>query len=218
MKIKKVIICKEVGEYTLNTSILKSYIPKAGDVAIFEVLEIGKHDSIQSTNGNNSYIFPGDLIMNAFGNRYATGQFEGYVPTKYLEKYQILGKGGAVGELISMNVKLLNVGPTELKLIGYAVDSNGNVINTKYLNQTPVTFEPLRQRSPKIYLSIGSSMDTYSIIISCGSTVSFIVSGIGVALIVNILAGTPISIIVFSSSSLKSVLINSLEILLSFLI
>ena len=160
MKIKKVIICKEVGEYTLNTSILKSYIPKAGDVAIFEVLEIGKHDSIQSTNGNNSYIFPGDLIMNAFGNRYATGQFEGYVPTKYLEKYQILGKGGAVGELISMNVKLLNVGPTELKLIGYAVDSNGNVINTKYLNQTPVTFEPLRQRSPKIYLSIGSSMDS----------------------------------------------------------
>lgn len=160
MKLKRSIICKGVQEFTLDDTINITYIPKAGDVAIFEVIEIGKHDSIQSTNGNNAYIFPGDRIMMAFGNRYATGQFEGYVPTKYLEKYQILGKGGAVGELASMNVKLNDIGATDVKLIGYASDIDGKVINTLYLDDTELTFETSKSRTAKIILSIGSSMDS----------------------------------------------------------
>lgn len=160
MKLKRSIICKGVQEYNLDETIIRTYIPKAGDVAVFEVLEIGKHDSIQSTNGNNAYIFPGDRIMMAFGNRYATGQFEGYVPGTYLEKYQILGKGGAVGELKSMNVKLNDIGATDVKLIGYATDIDGKVINTKYLDDAEVAFDELKIRLPKIILSIGSSMDS----------------------------------------------------------
>lgn len=160
MKLKKSIICRGVEDYILNPSINELHVPEAGDIAIFEVLEIGKHDSIQSTNGNNTYIFPGDQIMMAFGNRYATGQFEGYVPNKYLEKYQILGKGGAVGELTSMNVKLLDVGATDVKLIGYATDLNGSVLNTKYLGENEMTFGADNHKTPKIILSIGSSMDS----------------------------------------------------------
>lgn len=160
MKLKKSIICKGIEEFTLDSTINKTYLPKAGDVAVFEVLDLGKHDSIQSVNGNNAYIFPGDQIMMAFGNRYATGQFEGYVPTKHLEKYQILGKGGAVGELTSMNVKLLDIGATDVKLVGYATDENGAVINTKYLNEDEVSFDSDKNNLPKIILSIGSSMDS----------------------------------------------------------
>jgi hypothetical protein len=129
-------------------------------VAVFKVLSTGKHDAIQGVNGNNTYIFEGDYVMLAFGNRYATGQFEGYVPEGYLPRYQILGKGGAVGRLESMNVKLRKVGATDLRLVGYATNAEGKVINTKYMNKSEVTFNPKTIRTPKIILSIGASMDS----------------------------------------------------------
>jgi len=156
---KKAIICKEVGELNNNSKINKTQIPKAGDVAVFEVLELGKHTSIQAVGGNNAYIFPGDEVMMAFGNRYATGQFEGYVPHRYLEEYQILGKGGAVGELASMHSKLIDTGASNVKLVGYAVNGENEVINTKYLNDVELKFKPKANR-PKIILSLGSSMDS----------------------------------------------------------
>ncbi len=160
MLIKKSIICKDVETFKINSAIKKTHLPKAGDVAVFKVLKTGKHDSIQGPNGNNTYIFEGDYVMLAFGNRYATGQFEGYVPDGYLNRYQILGKGGAVGRLESMNVKLHKVGATDLRLVGYATDTEGNVINTKYMTKSEVVFNPNTKRSPKIVLSIGASMDS----------------------------------------------------------
>lgn len=160
MLIKKAIICKNIEEYKINSSIKKTHVPKAGDVAVFKVLSTGKHDAIQGVNGNNTFIFEGDHVMLAFGNRYATGQFEGYVPEGYLPRYQILGKGGAVGRLESMNVKLRKVGATDLRLVGYATNAEGKVINTKYLNKTEITFNPKAVRTPKIILSIGASMDS----------------------------------------------------------
>ena len=160
MLIKKAIICKDVEEFNINSSIKKTHVPKAGDVAVFKVLSTGKHDAIQGVNGNNTYIFEGDYVMLAFGTRYATGQFEGYVPEGYLPRYQILGKGGAVGRLESMNVKLRKVGATDLRLVGYATNTEGKVINTKYMNKSEVTFNPKTIRTPKIILSIGASMDS----------------------------------------------------------
>ena len=71
--IKKTIIAKNIKDFRINEKINKTYIPVAGDLAVFKVIELGKHESIQGENENNTYIFPGDYIMAAFGNRYATG-------------------------------------------------------------------------------------------------------------------------------------------------
>ncbi|WP_372792475.1 hypothetical protein [Lutibacter sp.] len=136
-------------------------MPKAGDVAIFKVKDIGKHNRIQSTNGNNKYILPGDLIMGAFGNRYATEQMEGYVPDTYHNSYHILGQGGAIGILKSIHTKFELVGPTTLSLIGYLVHENGEVINTKYLNDEITTYKSIPLNTdPKVILSLGTSMDS----------------------------------------------------------
>lgn len=159
-KLKKSIIVKQVKDFKINKSIKKTHQPIAGDVAIFKVDNIGKHSSIQGVNGNNYYIFPGDYIMAAFGNRYATGQFEGYVSEGYQQRYQILGKGGAIGTLASMHAKLEKVGATTLKLVGYAVDGNNKVINTKYLTESPEVFNPYRSRNYEVILSVGASMDS----------------------------------------------------------
>jgi dethiobiotin synthetase len=159
-KIKKAIICKNVKTYSINRLINKTYVPKSGDVAIFRVLELGKHIAIQGYHGKNTYLFPGDYIMATFANRYASGQFEGYVPDKYYLQYQILGMGGAVGVLASMHYKFEKIGATQLKLVGYATDENKEVINTHYLGNKKVNFSPRKRRKSKIILSIGSSMDS----------------------------------------------------------
>lgn len=159
-KLKRTIITNGIEGFRLSKSIRKTHIPKAGDVAVFKVMEIGKHDSIQAQSGNNCYIFPGDHILAAFGNRYATDQFEGYVPDKYHSAYHILGKGGAIGILASMHEKLELVGPTTLQLVGYATDQSGQVINTKYLSQPEVKFVKKRNRPYQVILSLGASMDS----------------------------------------------------------
>ena len=158
--IKKSNICKHVNHYQINTKIAKSHQPIAGDVAIFEVVSIGSLNAVQDFEGRNCYIFPGDHIMLAFGNRYASNQFEGYVPEGYHPEYDFIGKGGVAGIAVSMYYKLLTKGPTKLKLIGYASDNDGEVINTIYYHQKATRFNPKKVRPFKTILSIGSSMDS----------------------------------------------------------
>ncbi len=159
-KIKKSIITKSIKDFKIDRSIKRTYLPKLGDVAVFQVLTIGKHKAVQGENGNNSYLFPGDKILATFGTRYASNQFEGYLPTKYHSKYQILGQGGVVGILESMHAKFEDIGATEVRLVGYAVNENGDVLNTKYNIYEPMNFEPFKQRNYKTYLSVGASMDS----------------------------------------------------------
>ncbi len=160
-KIKKAIICKNVTSTIINKQMKKVYMPKAGDVAIFKVKTVGKHTRIQSVGGTNKFLLPGDLIMATFGNRYATGQMEGYVPNTYHTTYHILGQGGAIGILKSMHIKFERIGPTTLSLVGYVVDTDGVVINTKYLGCKATRSKPIPlNNNPKIILSLGTSMDS----------------------------------------------------------
>lgn len=159
-EIKNTIICKQVRSFGISTAYNDSHIPQAGDVGIFEVLKIGKHKAVQGASGKNTYIFPGDHIMAAFGNRYATNQFEGYVPEKIMDTYQILGQGGCIGVLHSSHARFELIGATELRLVGFAVNGSEEIINTRYLTEKPVKFRPRKRRSYEVILSVGSSMDS----------------------------------------------------------
>lgn len=158
--IKKSLICRDIKTFRLDTSLKHTYQPQTGDVAIFEVKKIGRHAAIQGTGGSNKYIFPGDKVMLAFGNRYASEQFEGYIPKEWQPTYHVLGKGGCVGVVESMHKRMTLRGPTELELIGYAVDVDGKVINTRYLSRTRVSFDSLPPKSYKLILSLGTGMDS----------------------------------------------------------
>lgn len=159
MSIKKAIITKEVIDYSINSDINLTHIPKAGDVAVFKVKEIGKHTRIQCVDGKSRYIYPNDLVLMAFGTRYATNQIEGYVPIKPLEEYHILGQGGVVGEMKSIHHKF-EKGATTLELIGYAVTPQNQVINTKYFNASEIRFSEHNNSNIPIVLSVGGSMDS----------------------------------------------------------
>lgn len=160
-RIKKTYICRQVDNWQLKTEIPEGYYPQAGDVGIFEVLHIGKHRSIQNDSKRNSTIIEGDQIMAAFGTRYATAQFEGYVPEHVNQELHILGAGGTIGVVESMHYKYEDIGPTKLRIIGLVTDRKGKIINTKSLmHKEMVAFSGAAASATKIILSLGSSMDS----------------------------------------------------------
>lgn len=160
-RIKKAYICRGIDACSINENIIEKHNPRVGDVAVFEVLEIGKHSTIQGEEKRNVRIYPGDFMMAAFGTRYATEQFEGYVPDKPMGEYHILGAGGTVGVIHSMHAKFNDIGPTRLKLIGYVTNSSGQLLNTKELKQSEmIPYSGVMQSLTRVILSIGSSMDS----------------------------------------------------------
>lgn len=160
-RIKKAYICKDIKDYNIDETSLNDYRPRVGDVGIFEIIKIGKHKTVEDEDKRNARIIPNDLMMAAFGNRYATAQFEGYVPDNCNEELHILGAGGIVGVVHSMHYNYIDIGPTTIKLVGLVKDNLGNVINTKGIQQSDmVSFTGAGATATKVILSVGSSMDS----------------------------------------------------------
>lgn len=160
VKIKKTISCAAISYEKIDSSKNLEYIPKIGDVALFQVLSIGKHKTVQSESKRNVTILKGDYILAAFANRYATAQFEGYVPEKPTQILDILGAGGAIGIVKSKNAAFEDIEPTKLKLIGYATNGKDEVVNTLYFNTLRSKFRGEVPENAKVFLSIGSTMDS----------------------------------------------------------
>ncbi len=155
-KIKKSFACRSVTGFTIDSDLSPYYSPKAGDVGIFKVRN-PSGNMLMDAQGIAHHLFEGDLIMAAYGNRYATNQYEGYVPTKPISTCELIARGGVVGCLSSVNLTFKGT-PASLELVGYAIDKNKKVINTiqrhKLFTFNPHTF------IPKVILSVGSSMDS----------------------------------------------------------
>ena len=173
-KIKKSLICKDIIDFDINTTIPEDFSPKTGDVIIVEVLKIGKHKRIQSEYNRNMTILPEDLLMVVFGNRYATAQFEGYVPEKIEEELDILGAGGVIGVLKSFHQQYALTGSTKVRPIGLVVSKEGEIINTKKIkSDSLLVFNKALENKSKIILSLGASMDSGK-----STTASYIVHGL----------------------------------------
>jgi hypothetical protein len=158
MNIKRTIASKCVGEFNLDTSSLETHSIKAGDLGVFEIIEPGQHTSVQMTDGRNHSIFPGDLILASFADRYATSQFEGYIPKAPMSEYHIIGGGGVIGIVHSKNYALKDIEPTTVRQVGYCTDAQQKIINTKFFQTERKSF---RGDVPaKIILSVGSTMDS----------------------------------------------------------
>ncbi len=147
---------------------------KAGDLAIFEVVELGRHVSAQMADGKVRSIFPGDRIMAAFTDRYATSQFEGYVPDAPQPLYHMIAAGGAIGIVKSKHYSLKDIEPTTVRLVGYCCDMSGDVINLKFKYAKRIPYRG--EVGPKVILSIGSTMDSGKT-----TTAAFVSRGLAVA-------------------------------------
>lgn len=128
--------------------------PRAGDIVAAEVVSIGKHTTLENRQGIVQHIFPGDRFVGAFGNRYATDQYEGYVPEELQEEFDLLSVGGVCGLVASQHASMQP--PTRLRLLGAMCDQQGKALN---LSQHRL---PSRHSSStcELILVVGASMNS----------------------------------------------------------
>ena len=129
-----------------------SRAPKAHDVMIGRVVEMGRHTGLELDSGRKAKFFVGDLLGLVFGHRYATRQFLGEVPP-LLNHYHILSQGGVCGRVVSAPPRFSD--PTLIEPLGYFSTDAGQIANLRTFAKPPIA-DPPRIRTT---LVVGSSMD-----------------------------------------------------------
>ncbi|MBC6995224.1 hypothetical protein QWY85_12410 [Neolewinella lacunae] len=154
-RIKMAYTCAGVpGQINWHYELPDAHIPWIGDVGLFRVMDSdGKY--MKTRDGGTCSLFTDDLIMAAYGARYATNQYEAYLPQLPTRHVELVGRGGVVAQVASKN----HTHPGQaipLELLAFAVDAQGAVINTLQ------ALTPFRgdTQGAKVLLSVGSSMDS----------------------------------------------------------
>jgi hypothetical protein len=91
---------------------------RAGDLIVARVDRIGAHDHAEDPAGRRVRLYPGDLVVGAYGNRYATDFYEGYVPAG--ARTHLLTAGGLIGTVAAAHEA--HPDPTTLEVAGRLVD------------------------------------------------------------------------------------------------
>jgi hypothetical protein len=102
--------------------------PRLGDLVVATVTRIGEHEFLEDVHGRRARMYPGDVLVGAYGNRYATDFYEGYLP-KPDDGVHLLTSGGLIGTVASSHTS--RGAPTELEVLGPLTDRDGNPLSTE---------------------------------------------------------------------------------------
>jgi hypothetical protein len=133
--------------------------PRIGDLVLAEVQDLGRHYRMEVRTGVTMHLFPGDHIVGAFGNRYATDQYEGYVPTRPVEECDLLSVGGVCGDVASQHTSMV-VDPTRLRILGLVSDKDDRPINQCAFGLPPYVVSDSLETSAEVILVVGSAMNS----------------------------------------------------------
>ncbi|WP_413455564.1 DUF1611 domain-containing protein [Glutamicibacter sp. FR1] len=135
--------------------------PRAGDVVIATVTELGKHTRLQSPVSRRQLMFVGQEIMVAYGDRYAPDQFLAHVPQN-LGPCQLVAGGGVASEVIEQHASIDMA--TQLQPTGLLM-RHGKVVNLADFaplgiqDDSPRPVQAGAQRPPVIAV-LGTSMNS----------------------------------------------------------
>jgi len=138
----------------VRTLVTAERAPRAGDLVLARVDEIGQHKKLERPDGRQATLFPGDEIVVAYGDRYAPDQFEAEVPGD-LGPCHLVAGGGVASQVLSWHADMDP--PTVIEPLGLLGDGAGRVLNLADFALPPVA--PLGPRPPVI-ASVGTSMNS----------------------------------------------------------
>jgi hypothetical protein len=127
-RIKNAKIAFTTRRVDFNTcrSLKENATPKAGDLVLARVEEIGQHTRIELRDGRRARIFVGNEIVVTYGNRYAPDQFEATIP-KTLAPCHLVAAGGIAAQMLSKHGKMKP--PTLINPVGILIDKSGTPLN-----------------------------------------------------------------------------------------
>ncbi|WP_136247309.1 dethiobiotin synthase [Halomonas borealis] len=98
---------------------------RAGDLILYEILQVGQHKRLQLACGRPSESYPGDLVVVCVGDRYAPDQFMGRAEVD--KRMDLLAGGGIAGKVEAAHARMAR--PTQLRPLGFLADAWGEVVN-----------------------------------------------------------------------------------------
>lgn len=131
-------------------------VPRSGDLLLARVLRVGKHATLEGTDGRRSVLFAGDEIVVAYGARYAPDQFEAHVPGDLAPCH--LAAGGGVAALVTARHGAV-AAPTELAPLGLLADAGGRRLNLADHRNPLVGGQHADPARPLTIASLGTSMN-----------------------------------------------------------
>ena len=152
MKIRIPYALRHIPETALAHLLPIPSLPAIGDVALAQVEQIGKNTAVELNNGRRCALHAGDLIAVAFGNRYATMQFEGYARVEDGQA-DLLSMGGLCGIVESKHDSV--PAPTKLRILGAIGDRHQMPLRCADFALPPVH----SQRGVHVAVVCGTSMD-----------------------------------------------------------
>lgn len=162
MKIIKSGFILPSAAYTISKSQIKyrSHLekkPEVGDLVYGSITYIGHHKTLENKEGRIHKIHDGTKAIFVYGNRYAPDAYEGQVPENLGREENLLARSGIIGQLNYKNTNMPDC--TKVKIYGYVVDKDENVINTKNFSKLKNSPKP-RNFKPKMILCVGTAMNS----------------------------------------------------------
>lgn len=128
--------------------------PRAGDLCLARIERLCHHRRLEMGCGRRARLFIGDEIIVAFGNRYATDQFDSVVPDN-LECCSLVAAGG-IASMLRTRHSGTRV-PTRIRPLGLLCDNDGEVLNLKnWAIKNVATLKPVM---PHLIVVVGSGMN-----------------------------------------------------------
>ncbi|MCA8958546.1 MAG: DUF1611 domain-containing protein [Planctomycetes bacterium] len=128
--------------------------PRAHDVLVARVVEVGEHQRIDLRDWTKSVLFRGDLVGVVLASRYATRRIGAEVPGS-LDELHFVCSGGVCGRVTSVAEGLRP--PTVLQPVGYLRDERGERVNLRAA--APAIARRLGAHVPVVFV-VGASMDS----------------------------------------------------------
>jgi len=147
---------RRIPQGAATTILRRNGRPEAGDVVLARVDALGHHGDLQLVNGRRRHLFVGGEIVVAYGNRYASSQFESLVP-ETLGPCHLVAGGGLASRVISWHASI-SKGPTQITPIGLLGNAKGERVNLRDFALAPV--EPSKEYHPTAIAVVGTSMDS----------------------------------------------------------
>lgn len=145
---------RRVPVEAMRTVVSGAIRPRTGDIVLARVDRLGYQTRLELPSGRKSLLHPGDLILVAYGDRYATDQYEAEVPDS-LRATQLVATGGVASEVLSQTAGIRRA--TDITPLGLIGDERGRPLN---LDQFAIRDEPRSTRRPPVIAVLGTSMNS----------------------------------------------------------
>ena len=130
--------------------------PAAGDLCLVRVTRLGQHRHVELVSGRRAALAVGDELIVAFGNRYASDQFEALIPPSLAECH-LVAAGGIASMAVSQHSKMK--APTDIQPLGILRDASGVALNLSRWGWPGVATPANSPAQPHMILVVGTSMN-----------------------------------------------------------